>query len=292
VNESPARRVHALLHQGDQAAWSTVALVLGLRESQATALGQAAEDVLTALGIDLVAARGELDPAGAAAQASAPLLQASAVLLGDADLWARQPDEALIAQGRASAQGARMFVAALPQIDGLAEALAAPGARMLDVGTGVGALAAAYAEVLPAVTVVGIDVLPRVLALAERVIAESPAADRVLLREQDVATLDDEEAYDLAWMPAPFLPEHAFVAGLGAVVRALKPGGWLMVGHGRFGGDPLADAIGRLKTVAYGGTALDDARAVQMLTAAGLKPVANAPTPPGAPAITLGRKPT
>jgi SAM-dependent methyltransferase len=155
----------------------------------------------------------------------------------------------------------------------------------------VGALAAAYAEVLPGVTVVGIDVLPRVLALAADLVAESPAADRVQLREQDVATLDERDAYDLAWMPAPFLPERAFVPGLTAVVRALKPGGWLMVGHGRFAGDPLEDALTRLRTVAFGGTALDDARTARLLTEAGLVDLIDLPTPTGAPAITLGRKP-
>jgi predicted O-methyltransferase YrrM len=293
MTEPSAARVETLLHQSDQAAWWTVALVLGLRGDGDPDLARAAEDVLAALDVDVVRARQELDPAASAAQAAAPLLQAAAVLRGEADLWAHQPDEALLAQGRASAQLVPRFLqAALPQLDGLAPALARPGARILDVGTGVGALAAAYAEALPAVSVVGIDVLPRVLALAEEVVAASPAAERVELREQDVAMLDEDEVYDLAWIPAPFVPERAFGAGLAAMVRALKPGGWLVVGHGRFRGEPLDDAITRLKTVAFGGTALDDARAARLLTDAGLTAVFNAPTPPGAPAVTLGRKPS
>jgi SAM-dependent methyltransferase len=292
MSDPSAARVQTLLHESDQAAWWTVALVLGLRGGGDPDLARAAEDVLAALDVDVLHSRQERDPAGAAAQAAAPLLQAAALLRGDADLWADQPDEALLAQGRASAQFVPLFLAgALPHLDGLAQALATPGARILDVGTGVGALAAAYAEALPAVSVVGIDVLPRVLALAEQVVAASPAAERVQLREQNVAMLDEHEVYDLAWIPAPFVSEQAFGAGLGAMVRALKPGGWLVVGHGRFRGDPLDDAITRLKTVAFGGTALDDARATRLLTDAGLDAVFQAPTPAGAPAVTLGRKP-
>ena len=161
----------------------------------------------------------------------------------------------------------------------------------LDVGTGVGGLAVAAAEALPQVTVVGIDVLPRVLALAEQVRAASPAADRVVLRQQDVTTLDEQDTHDLGWMPAPFVPEPALRPGLSAVTRALRPGGWLMLGHGKYSGDPVDDALNRFTTVAYGGVALDDARAQQALADAGLDAVTTVPTVFGGPAITVGRKP-
>ena len=128
------------------------------------------------------------------------------------------------------------------------------------------------------------------LALAERVRAASPAADRVVLRQQDVTTLDEQDAYDLAWVPAPFIPEPALRPGLPAVARALRSGGWLMLGHGKYAGDPVDDALNRFKTVAYGGTALDDAQAQQALADAGLDAVTPTPTPLVSPAITVGRK--
>ena len=128
---------------------------------------------------------------------------------------------------------------------------------MLDVGTGVAALAASYAELFPELTVVGIDVLPRVLALAEDLLRTSPVADRVILREQDVSGLTDEETFALAWLPAPFVPEEALRAGVPRIVRSLVPGGWLIVGHGKLAGDPLDDALTRFKTVSYGGTPLE-----------------------------------
>ena len=64
---------------------------------------------------------------------------------------------------------------------------------MPDVGTGVAALAVAYAELFPQLTVVGIDVMPRVLAMAEQTFAQSSVGDRIILREQDVMLLDDPE---------------------------------------------------------------------------------------------------
>lgn len=55
----------------------------------------------------------------------------------------------------------------------------------------VSAQAIAFAEVFGELTVVGIDVLPRALELAAGNIAASSVADRVVVREQDVATLTD-----------------------------------------------------------------------------------------------------
>ena len=63
------------------------------------------------------------------------------------------------------------------------------------------------------------------------------------------------------------------------------------MGHGKFGGDPVDDAVGRFKTVAFGGTALDDAQAGALLRDAGLEDVRSVATPPGAPALTVGRRP-
>jgi SAM-dependent methyltransferase len=151
------------------------------------------------------------------------------------------------------------------------------GARMLDVGTGVASLAVAYAELFPRLTVVGIDVLPRVLALAEQTVAASSVGDRVILRDQDVSSLDEPETYAFAWAPAPFLPASALGAGVPRVVAALRPGGWLLLGHGKYGGSAVDDAVGRFKTIAYGGTALDDGEAEQMLSSAGLSEVRTSP---------------
>jgi hypothetical protein len=291
VDMSSDERVRQLMHSGDQGAWINAALALALDGTGPEANRLAAADLLRSLAIDVDADLGDLDRGAAAAQAAAPLLQTAALVRGDGHLWEGQSDVALLSQGRASAQGAAAMARfGLPMLAGLTEALARPGALMLDVGTGVAAMAVAYAELFPELTVVGLDVLPRVLALGATTVAASPVADRVILREQDVATLDEEATYSLAWLPAPFLPEAALRAGIPRVARAMAIGGWVMLGHGKFTDVPVDNAITRFKTVVYGGTALDDEQAQRLLREAGLQDVTTVPTPPGAPAITVGRK--
>jgi hypothetical protein len=285
-------QLDSFLHDGDQTIWSIAALVLALQALASEEQRAAAQAVLNACGLDGLTDLDADDADGLASQAAAPIHQAAALLRGEGQMWTAQSDEALLAQGRASAQGAAGFAQfGLPMLTGLQEAFA-EGARMLDVGTGVAAMAVAYAELFPKLTVVGIDVMPRVLAMAERTVAESSVSDRVILREQDVSSLDDPETYALAWVPAPFIPEAALVPGVPRVAVALLPGGWLMLGHGKYGGSAVNDAIGRFKTVTYGGTALNDEQAAEMLRSAGLLEVRTVPTPEGAPAITVGRKPT
>jgi O-methyltransferase domain len=291
-SENGPDRVREILHAGDRAAWTAAALALALGDEGADSRRAAAADLLASVGLTLDGDTGQLDRRAVAAEAAAPLLQTAALLTKVGQVWADQTDAALLAQGQASAQGARAFVEfGLPMMPGLAALLAAPGARMLDVGTGVAALAVAYAECFPTLDVVGLDVLPRVLRLAEATVKASSVADRITLREQDVSTLDDLDAYALAWLPAPFIPETALRAASCRVACSLVPGGWVMLGHGKFADDPIDNAVSRFKTIAYGGTALDAADAQTLLREAGLVGVTTVPTPPGAPAVTLGQRP-
>jgi len=294
VSENPDPR--QTLDAWNQAAWCLAALALTTAGQQDGPLTAAAGQVLAAVGISDEPGwppRGIEPPALRlfGQEAAAPLHQTAALLrTGRAD-WSAQSDESLLAQGLASAQAARMFARfALPQMGDLAERLAAPGARMLDVGTGVGAMAVGYAEVFPALHVLGIDVLDRVLDLARTTIAASPVADRVTVRRQDVADLTDDAGFDLAWVPAPFIPEPALRRGVSRITAMLRPGGWLMLGHGKYGLDPVHDAVSRLQTIAYGGTPLDEPAAQDLLTTNGLTSVITAVTPTGAPGITLARR--
>jgi SAM-dependent methyltransferase len=292
MSETARDQLQSLLHGGDQEIWTTAAVVLAIRGAASEEQQAAARAVLAARGVAGVASLGAEEAGGLAAQAAAPIHQVAAVLRGDGQTWAAQSDEALLAQGRASAQSAAGFAQfGLPMLAGLREAFT-DGARMLDVGTGVAGMAIAYAELFPRLTVVGIDVMPRVLALAEQTVAASPASDRIILRQQDVTSLDEPETYAFAWLPAPFIPESALRAGVLRVSESLLPGGWLMLAHGKYGGPAASDAVGRFKTIVYGGTALDDRQAEEMLESAGLVEVMTVPTPQGAPAITVGRRPT
>jgi predicted O-methyltransferase YrrM len=297
MTTSVQQDVQATIQAWDTAAWSLAALALAAREDCPPELAVAARELLAAAG--LTGASGPLPgpgtsgPGQAAAQASAALDQAAALAGGRGYHWGDQSDGALLAHGRAGAQAAaEMARFMLPMMGDLAGRVAAPGARMLDIGTGTGALAVAFAQLFPQLSVLGIDVLDRALDLARQGIAAAGVAARVGVRKQDVAGFtDDGGGFDVAWLPAPFIPQPALHAGLPRVAAALRPGGWLIAGHGKFGGNPAEDALTRLKTIAYGGTPLDDATAGRLLQQAGLASVRTIPTPAGAPAITIGQKP-
>ena len=208
----------------------------------------------------------------------------------DGDGWAAQDDDTLLAQGRSSALGGTMLAMyAIPSLEGLSERFAA-GGDFLDVGVGVAELAAAFCEAMPNARVVGIDVLPRVLALAQQTITARGLRDRLEVRLVAVQELTDVATFDLAWMPAPFLPEEVFPVGLRRVHDALRSGGWLVVGAGRFDDDALAVAVTRWKTLRSGGTPLSADEARTSLDSAGFVEIRELPTPPGAPALYAARK--
>jgi hypothetical protein len=291
-----------------EAVWQLAAISLALREQSITDpdLRDAAGQVVAAAGLgstqdgalrlgpgltQLIELQGG-DQTRLASQTTAPILQAAALLSGAKD-WTRQDDEALLAQGRASAQGAGPFkMFAVPMMEGLGELLAAPSPVMLDVGVGVGAMAIAWCQTFPGLHIVGVDVFPHALELASRLVSEAGLTDRIVLRNQDVIELDDRDAYCVAWLPAPFIPSNILDASVPRIMAALVPGGWIVLGHGKFGGDSLSDAITRLQTVAFGGTPLDNDQAQRLLGRSGFESVLTLPTPQGAPGITVGRRPS
>jgi hypothetical protein len=295
--------VRAHLNGLHEAVWELAAIALALRDPATTDPQQrrAAEDVLIEAGL-LLKSEGGTDPspglvevtggnrAQLAAQAATGIVQ-SASLLAGANAWTSQNDEAILAQGVASAQGAQAFKAfAVPIMEGLGELLSGSSPMMLDVGVGVGAMAVAYCEAFPNLQVIGIDVFPRALQLARNLIDKAGMTGRIELREQDVAQLEERDTFCLGWLPAPFVPRAAIETGLQRMVDALIPGGWLMVGHGKFADGGLSSALTRFQTVAFGGTAINAAEAQDLLRRVRLDHVATLPTPEGAPGITVGRR--
>ncbi|GAA0372770.1 hypothetical protein GCM10009530_23760 [Microbispora corallina] len=223
-------------------------------------------------------------------QAVAAAAQASAPAGGG---WAELDDEVLLNQGRASAAtGRALATRVVPRLTGLAERLDTADGRVLDVGTGVAALAVALARELPRVSVVGVDILRRALDLARTELAGAPdVAERITLRHQDVAELTEVGAYDLVWLPAPFLAQETLEAALPRLTGALRPGGWIVTGTNPPAADPLRAAVGRWTAVRNGGNACDTDRMAEDLTAAGLDDVRRFPTVPGGPVLVAARRP-
>ena len=82
-----ARQVQDFLRSGEQSAWSLLALALALRADTSDDLAAAARHVTGAAGLELGPELGELHPAGAAAQAAAPLLQVAQLLQPSGGTW-------------------------------------------------------------------------------------------------------------------------------------------------------------------------------------------------------------
>jgi SAM-dependent methyltransferase len=216
---------------------------------------------------------------------------ATAALCEDRDGdWGGFADEILVAQGRASAMGGTglaLFV--IPVLEGLAQRFAAGDGVLLDVGVGVAELACAFCEAVPGARVVGIDPLPRAVELGAATVARHGLIERVELRCSGVQALDDDQAFDLAWLPMPFIPRAAVRAGLPRVLRALRPGGWLLLPGSTFETGASGD-IARWQAHLAGGTLLSAAERAEWLAEAGFGSPTSLTTPPGAPPILAVRR--
>lgn len=68
-------------------------------------------------------------------------------------------------------------------------------------------MAVEFCRTFPQLRVVGLDVFPRVLALAHSVVAQESMTDRIELRHQDVATLEDGTGSPWSGSRRPSSPE-------------------------------------------------------------------------------------
>lgn len=206
--------------------------------------------------------------------------------------WGDQDDEVLLRQGRASAGTGRALAGKIvPQLSGLADRLAVEGAQILDVGTGIAALAIELARNLPQASVLGVDIAERPLELARREIESAADIEgRVSARRQDITDLADVDAFDLVWFPAPFLSAAVIDAAIPRMVAALRTGGWIVMGTNPPAHDPLKRAVGRWTAALNGGSAYDCDEAAEVLTASGMHDVRRFPTVPGGPVLVAGRK--
>ena len=175
--------------------------------------------------------------------------------------WAFTDPAILQGWGRGSAVVPGALAAAVPEL--------ADVRSFLDVGSGVGLLAVAAAGVWPQATVVGIDVWGPSLEAAAANVRAAGLGDRITIRDQDVAALDDADAYDCAWFPTFFVTEPVLEAAMPRLYRALRPGGWLVLGRMASPPDPLAQAVTTLRTIRGGGADFDAKRLVAALEAVG-----------------------
>jgi SAM-dependent methyltransferase len=197
---------------------------------------------------------------------------------GRAPGWSYAYTELLQRSGQITEGFAHVLPRFLPMLDGLAARLEG-SATFLDVGTGVARLAIAMARKWPSLGVTGIDVWGPALALARQNVADAGMQRRVEIREQSGEDLSDDRAFDLAWIPAPFIPKHALPRVVERVQRALKPGGWLLFAAAK-PGDDLRGAAMRFRVALYGGAPSTQPEIETLLAEKGLTDVRTLPGPP------------
>lgn len=198
--------------------------------------------------------------------------------------WTFTDPAILDGMGRGSAMIPMLIASAHPEL--------ADVKSFLDVGTGVGLLAVAAANVWPAASIVGIDPWSVSLDRARANVSHAALDDRITLRSQELANVDDVDAFDCVWIPTFFLTEPALAEGLPAIVRALRPGGWVVLGLNRPTPDALANATSALRWIRGGGAMLDADQAHKLLAGAGFESVETATLPGPAPlALVLGQCP-
>jgi SAM-dependent methyltransferase len=193
--------------------------------------------------------------------------------------WTYTDAEVLQGGGEITEGFANVLPRFLPQLEGLAARLEGSDGTFLDVGTGVARLAIAMARKWPSLRVVGIDVWGPSLELARKNVSQAELQKRVEVREQAGEELPDEGAFDLAWIPAPFVPSHALGRLVERVHRALRPGGWLLFAAAKPGED-LRGAALRFRVALYGGVPSAQPEIEKLLVEKGLTEVRTLPGPP------------
>jgi SAM-dependent methyltransferase len=198
---------------------------------------------------------------------------------GQSMVWASEGPETVLSFGRASGRGGDVIAdVLLPRLPAVAATFAGGRGAFLDVGVGVGAISIRLVGRFPGTRAVGLDVLPEVLELARAEVAQSGVSESIELRLQSVADLRDQDRYDLAWFPQPFIPLPAFLAGVHNVFRALKPGGAMILpvaipdGASEFARARAVHAAGLA-----GGSAITASELEEILHAAGLVDLAEHP---------------
>jgi SAM-dependent methyltransferase len=125
----------------------------------------------------------------------------------------------------------------LPEV----EALWLNGARHLEVGCGVGNALLGIALTYPQVRATGIEIDELTANETKRRIDLLGLADRVDVRVMDACQLQDEETFDTVQWSQFFFPTESRAIVLNAMLRALKPGGYLLM---PYMGLPTSDPVG------------------------------------------------
>ncbi len=306
--------VTAILDQADKAIWSANALsacaesgLLRHLEHPVTieelaevltlspALVRGLVDVLESLGLiarnkDHVQATPALQPfttpegiIAFRAALRAPLLQTEDFRrrLGQRQLdlngWTHTNEAIIEAQGALTQLWTAKALPKLKFLPGLVPRLEQQGAMLLDIGAGAAGLSIALCQAYPHLSAIALEPAPVPALLGERHVNTAGLTERITIRRQRAEHMEDEEAFDLAFLPQMFLPDAIIAHAMERVFRSLRPGGWLLVAVLAHEGRGVTSAVNRLKNLIWGGNTRDGAAVKSLLIAAGFNPVIRAP---------------
>jgi SAM-dependent methyltransferase len=182
-----------------------------------------------------------------------------------------EDDPALI-RWRGSGSGmivGHIFQRAFADLPGVSERLDAPGARLLDVGVGAAGISIMMCRRHSTLRAVGIDVSRAAVAVAREETTAAGLADRVEIREQSVTAVNDVEAFDLTWVPQPFLPMPVLAEALPRLYAAARPEGGLIMALATNADGGLVGAAADVRHLMVGGGTMPTRVAADLLAAAG-----------------------
>lgn len=155
--------------------------------------------------------------------------------------------------GKFSAAGIPMLMKMnFPDVPGLEQSISQPGARLLDVGSGVGEGTAAVAKAFPESIVVGVDGKADANAMAQALFKEQSLEARCSVKECWLQDLDRKEPFDFVWMPVTFFSTSDLKAATPVALQLLKPGAFLLAAGWNAHGDTPPMAQARLKAFLWG----------------------------------------
>ena len=164
-----------------------------------------------------------------------------------------------------------------------------PAPRVLDVGTGSGAIALALADEHPGARVVAADISAEALALAEENAARTGLADRIELVRSDLFDAVSGP-FDLVVSNPPYIGEHE-LASLEPEVREHDPRAALVspgVTEAIVGAAPQVLRLGGALVLEVGDGQAE--RIARLLAAGGYRDVAVTPDLGGTPRVVEGRR--
>ncbi|MBM1175138.1 SAM-dependent methyltransferase [Microvirga arabica] len=193
------------------------------------------------------------------------------------DGWSHTDDAIIEAQGTLTRHWTTRALPKLKFLPGLVPRLEAPGAALLDVGAGAAGLSIALCRHFPRLSAVALEPAPHPAELGEVHVRQAGLANRIAIRRERVEEMQEDSAFDLAFLPQMFLPDAVIEEAVRRVFHALRPGGWLLVAVLSQQGSGPVPVVNRLKNLLWGGNTRDMAQIKRLLEAAGFDPVIRAP---------------